>query len=177
MEKVIVAFENAKSSARVKEVLESAGVAACIVCRTAAEVKRLVNKQHITTVICGFKLPDDSAQALFDDLPLFCSMLLISVQSRLDLCESDEICKLTAPVSRGDLVASVRMLLQMSRRLEKYVRPRHSEEELALIREAKALLMDRHGMTEEQAHRFLQKQSMDSGAKLADTARAVLGEQ
>ena len=35
--------------------------------------------------------------------------------------------------------------------------------------------MDRHGMTEAQAHRFLQKESMDHGSKLAETARIVLG--
>ena len=34
--------------------------------------------------------------------------------------------------------------------------------------------MDRHGMTEAQAHRFLQKKSMDSGAKLIQTAQLVL---
>ena len=68
------------------------------------------------------------------------------------------------------------MLIQMSHRLERFVRPRRTQEEKALIDQAKAVLMDRHGMTEEQAHRFLQKQSMDSGAKLLDTARLVLGE-
>ena len=36
------------------------------------------------------------------------------------------------------------------------------------------LLMDRNEMTEEQAHRFLQKKSMNSGVKLAETARMVL---
>ena len=35
--------------------------------------------------------------------------------------------------------------------------------------------MDRNGMTEEQAHRFLQKKSMDSGVKMVQTARLVLG--
>ena len=34
--------------------------------------------------------------------------------------------------------------------------------------------MDRNGMTEEQAHRYLQKKSMDSGAKLVQTAQLVL---
>ena len=33
------------------------------------------------------------------------------------------------------------------------------------------------GMTEEQAHRFLQKKSMDSGAKMVQTAKLVLGGQ
>ncbi|MBD5098254.1 MAG: ANTAR domain-containing protein [Clostridiales bacterium] len=32
-------------------------------------------------------------------------------------------------------------------------------------------------MTEEQAHRFLQKQSMDNGVRLTDTAKLVLADQ
>ena len=52
-----------------------------------------------------------------------------------------------------------------------------SQEERELVERAKAVLMGRHGMTEEQAHRFLQKQSMDNGARLTDTARLVLADQ
>ena len=43
-----------------------------------------------------------------------------------------------------------------------------------IIRRAKALLMERDGMTEAQAHRFLQKRSMDHQEKLLRTAQAVL---
>ena len=39
---------------------------------------------------------------------------------------------------------------------------------------AKGGLMDRHGITEEQAHRLLQKKSMDSGEKLVQTARRII---
>ena len=176
METVIVAFEGEKTCHRIREILENAGAASCLLCHSAAEVKRLVHKQYISTVISGFKFPDDSAEGLFEDLPPSCAMLLLAVQSQLDLCGNEDIFKLASPVSKGDLIASVRMLIQMSHRLERFVRPRRTQEEKALIDQAKAVLMDRHGMTEEQAHRFLQKQSMDSGAKLLDTARLVLGE-
>ena len=177
MDKVIVAFESPKSCERVREIIESSGTAACIICRSAAEVKRTVSKHHISTVVCGFKLPDESAQSLFEDLPPNCAMLMVAVQGMLDLCQNDDIFLLASPVSRGDLAASVRMLIQMGHRLEKFVRPQRSEEEMALIDEAKSLLMERHGMTEEQAHRFLQKKSMDSGAKMVQTAKLVLGGQ
>lgn len=52
-----------------------------------------------------------------------------------------------------------------------------SREERELVEQAKAVLMSRYGMTEEQAHRFLQKQSMDNGARLTDTAKLVLADQ
>lgn len=176
-EPVVVAFESPKNCERIREILEGAGVASCITCHSAAEVKRSVRKQGITTVVCGFKLADESAESLFEDLPPACSMLMVAVQDLLDLCQNEDIFRLSSPVRRSDLVASVKMLIQMGHRLEKFVRPQRTEEERALIQSAKELLMDRHGMTEEQAHRFLQKKSMDSGAKLVQTAKLVLGGQ
>ena len=174
MDKVILAFEGEKTVARVREILESSGAAECLVCHSGAEVRRLVNKQHIPVVVCGYKLRDETAESLCADLPLSCSVLVLAVQNMLDMIESEDVFKLTAPVSRGDLLSSVRMLTQMGHRVVRYTRPKHSGEEKALIEKAKALLMDRNGMTEEQAHQFLQKQSMDSGTKLLQMAQMVL---
>ena len=72
------------------------------------------------------------------------------------------------------MINTVWMLLRMGHRLERFVRPQRPPEEQAVIDDAKRLLMNRNGMTEEQAHRFLQKKSMDSGAKLIQTAQLVL---
>lgn len=174
MQKVIVAFESDANCARVRDIIEGAGLASCLVCRSAAQVKRAVQEQRLAAVVCGFKLPDEVCQELYLDLPDSCAMLMIAPQARLELCEEDGIFKLPAPIQRGDLLASVRMLLQICRHFVRQRRPQRSQDERALVEQAKLALMDRHGMTEEQAHRFLQKKSMDSGARLADTARMVL---
>lgn len=174
MEKVILAFEGEKTAERVRDILEGAGLAACLVCHSAAEVKRLIHKQHISTIICGYKLRDETAENMAEDLPLTCSVLVIAVQNMLDLMSGDNVFKLAAPVVRNDLISSVRLLLQVSHRMERFIRPQRSAEEDALIKAAKAVLMDRNGMTEEQAHRFLQKKSMDSGSRLTQTAQMVL---
>jgi len=44
----------------------------------------------------------------------------------------------------------------------------------AIIDEAKKLLMNTRNMTEEEAHRFIQKSSMDSGTNMVETAQMVL---
>lgn len=169
MERMIVAFEREDNARQIREILESEGEASCLLCRSAAEVKRLVRKRHIRSVICGFKLPDSSGEALRMDLPQDCAFLMIAPAGRLELCSAPGIVKLAAPVRRQELVDSVRALLH---------RPaaghQRTEEELALVRQAKEILMERRGMTEEQAHRYLQKRSMDRGAKLLDTARGIL---
>ena len=177
MQTVIVAFEGAANSGKIRELLESEGEFSCLVCRSAAEVKRAVHKQHRSLIVCGFKLADETCEELFYDLPAGCFMLMVAPQAKLELSESEGIFKLQAPARRGELLASVRMLAQFQRYVPREMGPRRGEEEQKLIAQAKAALMDRHGMTEEQAHRFLQKQSMDNGAKLADTARLVLSDQ
>ena len=40
--------------------------------------------------------------------------------------------------------------------------------------QAKSILMERNGMTEEEAHRYMQKCSMDSGTNIVETAQMVL---
>ena len=174
MEQVIVAFEDEKSAFRVKEILETSGTAGCILCRSADQVRRMVHKLRVTAVVCGFKLADQGAESLFQDLPPACTMLVMAPQERLELLREDDIFRLPTPVTRGDLVASVRLLLQVGHRLERVLRSRRTPEETEVVERAKRLLMDRNGLTEEQAHRFLQKASMDSGNRLYQTAQAVL---
>lgn len=153
--------------------LESSGTASCTCVHSCGEVRRMVNKSRMNIVVCGYKLSDGSAEQLFEDLPATCTMLAIAPASQLDYLP-EEIFRLPAPISRTSLIASVQMLFQMSRRLSQYLRPQRNTEDQRIVEEAKHLLMDRHGMTEEQAHRFIQKQSMDTGAKMAQTARLIL---
>ena len=49
-----------------------------------------------------------------------------------------------------------------------------SEKEAAVIETAKQLLITRNNMTEDEAHRYLQKRSMDNGTDMVETAQMVL---
>ena len=177
MQQVIVAFERQSNCDRLREIIESSGEFSCLMCRSADQVRRAVRKLRLDIVVCGFKLRDESCESLFYDLPKRCSMMMIAPQAQLELCEAEGIFKLQPPVHRSELLASVRLLAQLCRTGRDHGPVQRSLEEQELVAQAKTVLMDRHSMTEEQAHRFLQKQSMDNGARLADTARIVLAEQ
>ncbi len=49
-----------------------------------------------------------------------------------------------------------------------------SGEEQELIKQAKELLMERNHMTEAEAHRYIQKCSMDSGTNMVETAQMIM---
>ena len=176
MDTVIVAFENAKFVRQLRELLEGAGVAECLPCSSGDQVRRLLQRQGACCVICGPHLTDGPSEWLFEDLPPSCLMLMVGQQHQLEQCGSPDIFKLATPLRREETVVTVRLLIQFSHRMERFVRTSRSTADQREIEKAKRALMERFGITEEDAHRQLQRRSMDSGRRLAQTARQVLAE-
>lgn len=88
----------------------------------------------------------------------------------------DVVC-LPMPLKVNDLLSTLEMMVQAQarrkKRMKRQLRQR-SEEEQSLLMQAKSILMERNGMTEEEAHRYMQKCSMDSGTNIVETAQMVL---
>ena len=82
MEQIILAFEQEKNNQRVKEILETSGTAACLLCGSADQVRQTVNRRRITAVVCGYKLGAQSARLLAADLPLYCSVLVLATRDQ-----------------------------------------------------------------------------------------------
>ena len=146
METVVVAFEGEKNGRRLKELLESSGTAACLLCRSADQVKRLVRQQRLTTVVCGYKFPDGTAEELAGELPGFCTVLLLAPRGLLELVpERPGLLRLSAPAGRRELLAAVEELLRLGEEAGALLPPRRSREEREVVERAKERLMaERH---------------------------------
>jgi len=84
---------------------------------------------------------------------------------------------LNMPLKVYDLLNTVEMMLESMnrrRRKRKQEPKERNPKQQEVIRRAKELLMDRNNMSEGEAHRYLQKNSMDSGTNMAETAEMVL---
>lgn len=80
------------------------------------------------------------------------------------------------PLRREETILTVRLLIQFSHRMERFACSSRSSAEQRDIDRAKRALMEKRGLTEEEAHHRLQKRSMDEGRRLVQTARQVLAE-
>lgn len=176
MDKVIVAFESEKTLRQMCDILEREGLPVAAACTSGAHALRAARKYDGGVILSGYKLRDMASVELYHDVPPGFVLLVLADQMKLELIEQEEIVKLSAPVRKRDLIATVQMLLETAAERPKPAVPQRSEEEKQIIWQAKYLLMERQNMTEEQAHRFIQKRSMDTGAKMVQTARIILGE-
>lgn len=172
MNRLIVAFESESTAKRVCDLFEASSIAVRAVCGFGAEAIRMIRYMGGGVIVCGVKLRDMTADRLYEDLDGAACVLVVAKPEQLDFCENPRIFRLPMPVNRYDLAASVRMLTQLSEMNDAPRKPNQTEQET--IRKAKEFLEAVNAMTEEQAHRYLQRQSMAKRRKMAEVAADVL---
>lgn len=177
MVNIIVALPKIEDARSIRSVLQKNGFGVTAVCTTGAQVLSQIDDLNDGIIICGYKFMDMMYSGLHELLPDgFEMLLMVSGNVMLD-CQGNNIVCLVKPFKVYDLVNTVSMMSQAILRKRKKAKqqPRvRSEEEIALIKEAKQLLVTRNNMTEEEAHRYIQKCSMDSGTNMVETAQMVL---
>ena len=174
MDRIVVAFANEEAQRRILRLLASDGWEPAACCASGAEAIRTVRKLGSAIVICGFKLRDMTASDLAADLRGTAVLLAVSSAVNLDFCEGENLYKLPTPAPRSDFFASLEVLMQFEAKHLRRPAPQRREAEQKLILRAKELLMDINRMTEAEAHRFLQKKSMDAGRKMTETAQLII---
>lgn len=172
---LVVAMRDARAARGMCRALAAAGLDNCHPCTTGNQVREAVRSLAASAVLCSFMLGDGPAQQLVGDLPRDVPLLMVAAPSELELA-GEGIIGLEAPLTPDQLAVAVRVLLQAADLLRGAVQPRRSSADKDLVQRAKRHLMDSQGMAEEDAYRFLQKTSMNSGVSMARTAKIILGE-
>lgn len=172
MERVVLAFSKDETADKIRRMLDGSGYEVYMVCHSKAELLRSIVDIDEVLIIMGYKLPDGVADDVFDDLREGQKLMSIVKADRQSEIYNEDIFVVTLPVNRQILINSIETFVGIIERRKH--RAKRTPEEQKIIESAKAYLMENHMMTEEQAHRFIQKRSMDTGAKFIDTARSIL---
>lgn len=177
MTNIIVVFPKPEEARGIKSILVKNGFSVTAVCTTGAQAMSQVDNMSSGIVVCGYRLVDMIYSDLQSYLPEGFEMLLIASSHILSERSYGDIISLAMPLKVHNLLETVSMMVEnMERRKRKRrAQPRErNPEEQKIILEAKHLLMERNNMTEEEAHRYIQKSSMDSGTNLLETSQMVL---
>ncbi|MBO6137203.1 MAG: ANTAR domain-containing protein [Lachnospiraceae bacterium] len=177
MTNIIVGFSRSAEAKGIKDILVRSGFNCIGTAATGAEVLSIADDIIDGIVVCGYKFPDMLYDELGDYLGENFDMLLVTRRASLvERTDSGILC-LEMPLKVNDLVDTLEMMVENCerRRRKRRERPRaRSSEEQEIINGAKLLLMQRNDMSEEEAHRYLQKISMDSGTNMVESAQMVL---
>lgn len=173
---VIVVFPKAEDAKNIRNLLVRNGYEVAGLCTSGAQAIQLMDRLSGGVVLCGYKFQDMLYSGLYENLPPHFRMLLAASPYILAECRDNDIVCLPLPLKVHDLINTLEMMtgaLQRSKRKRREKPKGRSEEERKIIDDAKKLLMERNNMTEAEAHRYIQKCSMDSGNNMLESARMI----
>ena len=169
MSSIVIALPKIEDARKIRSVLECHGLAVASVCSTASNALSSASELGNGVLICGHRLPDMNYLDLAECMPRDFEMLL--------LASARVICEVPMPMKASDLINTVNMILmqQERKRCKGKKKPKlRSEKEQNYISNAKMMLMQRNHLSEDDAYRYIQKSSMDSGTNMVETAQMLL---
>ena len=174
---IIVAFSKPEDGKNIKGILMRNGFQVVAVCTSGSQAITAAESVSGGILVSGYRFEDMMYDELHQYLPSTVDMLLIASPNRWSGQNPRNVMCLPMPLKVHDLVNTLEMMVRAQERIRKKLKSRpkeRNEEERCLIVRAKELLMERNNMTESEAHRYIQKCSMDSGTNLVETAQMVI---
>ena len=176
MGSIIIALPKIEDAKNISGILKRRGLDTDYICTSSAQVLSNVNQLDNGIVICGVSMPDMHYTQLAEYLPDNFEMLLMATPRVIENCPPG-IVSLTYPIKSSDLIGTVEMILEQQARKRKKLKSmpkKRTIQEQNYINNAKYVLMERNNMTEQEAFRYIQKCSMDSGTNMVETAQMIL---
>ncbi len=174
---IIIIFPKMEDANNIKTLLIRNGFEVQAVCTTGAQAISIANELDGGIVVCGYRMPDMHCMEIRDYLPKGFEMLLIASAQRITELDGSGIMSVSMPLKARGLVSTLQVMTHryiQKRRKERQKPKVRGEGERAVIEKAKLVLMQRNHMTEEEAHRYIQKNSMDSGVNLLEMAEMII---
>lgn len=176
MGSIIIAMPKHDDANRISSTIQKFGMAHDIeIYSQASEILRITHERDYGVIICTKRLRDMSYTELAEYLPDNFKIIILTSDMSLDTY-SDNVIKLGLPFKGSDLAATINLALEGYYRLRRKKKGpvKRSEEEQKVIDKAKEVLMDRNGMTEPEAFRYIQKNSMDCGRNMVESAEMII---
>ena len=175
MSHIVIAFPKLEVAQNLKKLLSQSGYTVTAAVNSGSAALQAMGGLDHSILICAPRFRDMIYQEINDCLTNGNQMLLVATQEMWE--PSGDILCIRTPLQVHELLETIRMMDESLYRLRRKQRNRpklRSEEDRALIRQAKELLMTRNCMTEDEAHRYIQKRAMDNGTGLIETAQMIV---
>ena len=184
MERILVVSASQSSNDALTEILRSYGFVHIELATCANEARRKYMDEEFELLLINVPLPDEFGTELAMDLSERgeCGVILIvkndisdQIQEKV---EDFGVFVVPKPISRAVLYQALKFVETSRRQI--YLLKQKNEDlakkmnDLKIIDRAKCLLIERENISEQKAHRYIEKQAMDSRTSKKDVAEGII---
>ncbi len=184
MDSALVVSSSEKSIAFFWEMLSSASINTIVTSDNCGEARRLLLERDFDLVVINAPLRDESGESLSRHIAAKgVSQIILVVKSEYfdeisALTEEYGVLTIAKPINRALFWASLKLAKSTDARL-KSMRDENSKlkqkiEDIRIVDRAKCILISYLSMSEQEAHRYIEKQAMDMRTTKRAAAEGVL---
>ncbi len=150
---------------------------------SANEAKRRLLRSRYDIVIIDSPLPDEFGSDFAEDIAFESRagiMLIVKGEVYERVCrkvEDSGVLTVSKPVTNQNFYTAVKLVTATSARLlndeKKMLKLQDKLEEIKLVNRAKFILIEKRKMTEAEAHRYIEKEAMDSRRTRSQVAKEI----
>lgn len=185
MEKILLASGSEKATSMLVSLLKETFPACSVtVAKTSMETRRLFSSSDFDGVLINCPLSDEFgtelAEIVTSGSTASCVMIVKAENADIisDKVEDFGVMVISKPLSRHDFYRSMRFVNAARKRMlgvqSENIKLRKKLEEIRTINRAKCALMQYLSFTEQQAHRYLEKQAMDQRCSKIEIAKKII---
>ena len=163
MKDIIVVYPKKETALSLRSLIEKSGFHVTHICALGSSALEIAHEKQSGIIVCPFLMRDITAAELAEQVPPGFDIIALSKNGSEQYMGN--LITLPVPMDREDFLNTVHMLAS-----SKSSFTRRTGEDGEYISKAKEALMHIKGMSETQAHKYLQQQSMKSGKKIAAAA-------
>lgn len=179
MESALIVSSSEKSISLFSEMLGAASISQVTAVQLCGEARRLLLERDFDLVIINAPLHDETGESLSRHIASknICQVILVIKSEIYDeisaATEDDGVLTIARPINRNVFWASLKLAKSAQSRLTRAQtensRLKQKIEDIRIVDRAKCILISYLGMSEQEAHRHIEKQAMD----MRQTKRAV----
>ncbi len=183
-DRILVVSASEKSCAALAQILKRYAWNNLDFASSGVETRRAVLRGNYALIIINAPLSDEQGNVLASDMieNTRSSVILIAKNDIADMLaskvEDEGVFVIPKPIQQRQFLSAVRLALAFSLRIaeieKKMINQEKKYEELRMISRAKCMLIEKESMSENEAHRFIEKQAMDRRESRAQIAAGII---
>lgn len=184
MENALLLSGSQKGREGLTQLLKENGFLTAAVCENGGEARRTLIQNDFSLVVINTPLTDEFGHELALTVAQTTSagvVMLVKNEFADDISakvENDGVLVIAKPLNRLIFSQTIKLAASVRRRLiglqNENIKLQNKIEEIRLVNRAKCTLIQYLGLTEAQAHRYIEKQAMDMRQTRRETARSIL---
>jgi len=184
VESALIVSRSEKGAEYFTKLLHEAGVQQIAALRSGGEARRRLCERDFDLVIINSLLRDESGEKLSCDIASRgTTQVILVVKSEYHdavsaLCECAGVLTIAKPISKPTLWSALMFAKSAHNRIRRMqtenVQLQQKIDDIRIINRAKCMLVSQLSMSEEQAHRYIEKQAMDSRTAKREIAEGII---